>query len=725
VARDSINVTLRLAANPDSATLRGTLTVPTRAGIAEFSDVWIDHASQGYRVIAEASALSSDTSSAFSMVAPRPFERSVIAASDLSTCALDASAAAWCWGDNVDGQLGEGRVLSSPTPVPVAGNLRFSAITVDPGIDDEINDLLSVMIACGLTTGGAIACWGGAGSAFEGADGGIPQVISESRTFLAIDNNSPWCALASDGTLWCWSVGHGPRQLTADLRFVSLSGGCGLTPAGKAYCWGRGTLGNGQWNNRDTVVAVAGDHVFRTITGGGSHHCGVDVAGVTWCWGWAQHPFRGDGSRNIEALEPVRLPGAPAFHVLSAAGSGTCGLDDDDRLWCWGDTLSLLSGVPRFAKISLGHAGSCGLTADGQAWCLSTPLPTSERFTSISPGWGATCGVTTTGEGRCWGSNRAGQLADGHPLRSPRPVRVVGGKTFASLSGGGDAMCGLTASDETWCWGSVAEVAGTRFTTPQRLSEDPRFKVISVNGYNGCGIDANRQGWCWGSGATVGNGSVVGQLTAPVPIVGNLRLSAITVGDHVCALTVSGDAYCWGQNLWPMAGGWAATPTLVEGGFKFVAITGGWFYNCALTAAGEAYCWGQNISGQLGTTPPGSTAVPRPVTGGLRFSMISAGLGMTCGVTLDHNGYCWGADQPDNSTSSAPKPVPGGLSFTRIDVSTPSVFGSQWYGHACGTTLDGTIYCWGANSRGQLGNGQVDTSAVTTPTRVLGLKARH
>jgi hypothetical protein len=285
-------------------------------------------------------------------------------------------------------------------------------------------------------------------------------------------------------------------------------------------------------------------------------------------------------------------------------------------------------------------------------------------------------------------------------------------------------MCGLTASDETWCWGSVAEVAGTRFTTPQRLSEDPRFKVISVNGYNGCGIDANRQGWCWGSGATVGNGSVVGQLTAPVPIVGNLRLSAITVGDHVCALTVSGDAYCWGQNLWPMAGGWAATPTLVEGGFKFVAITGGWFYNCALTAAGEAHCWGQNISGQLGTTPPGSTAVPRPVTGGLRFSMISAGLGMTCGVTLDHNGYCWGADQPDNSTSSAPKPVPGGLSFTRIDVSTPSVFGSQWYGHACGTTLDGTIYCWGANSRGQLGNGQVDTSAVTTPTRVLGLKAR-
>ena len=134
VARDSINITLRLAANPDSATLQGTLTVPTRAGIAEFKDVWIDHASQGYRLIAEASALSSDTSSAFSMVAPRPFERSVIAASAQSTCALDPSGAAWCWGDNVLGQLGEGRRLEwSKTPVPIIGNLRFSQIAVYPG----------------------------------------------------------------------------------------------------------------------------------------------------------------------------------------------------------------------------------------------------------------------------------------------------------------------------------------------------------------------------------------------------------------------------------------------------------------------------------------------------------------------------------------------------------------------------------------------------------------
>jgi hypothetical protein len=154
------------------------VVVPTREGIAEFTDLLIDQAADGYRLIAEVSQLASDTSSSFSMAAPRPFEQSVIAASTASTCALDPSGAAWCWGDNVVGQLGEGRLFSSPTPVAIVGNLRFSQITVQPGYADAINDNDGLSIACGLTVDGRIYCWGGLGSAFDNGDGSTPTLIS-------------------------------------------------------------------------------------------------------------------------------------------------------------------------------------------------------------------------------------------------------------------------------------------------------------------------------------------------------------------------------------------------------------------------------------------------------------------------------------------------------------------------------------------------------------------
>ncbi|HWC74109.1 MAG TPA: hypothetical protein VG454_09235 [Gemmatimonadales bacterium] len=718
VARDSINITVRLAANPDSATLRGTLTVPTRAGIAEFSDVWIDHAAQGYRVIAEASALSSDTSSAFSMVAPKPIERSVIAASGGSTCALDPSGAAWCWGDNVLGELGEGRLFSSQTPLPIIGNLRFSQIAVYPGLAGVIDGPPydgheERKIACGLTVSGVIYCWGGAGSAF--GDGGTPKAISGSRTFLSIGigaNDDGVCGLASDGTVWCWESGaqNGPTQVPANVRFVSLSSGsgrCGLTAAGRAYCWGRGYLGNGQYSNSDTVVAVSGDHVFRAIASGWSHYAGIDDAGVAWTWGSGDHAFLGDSSGARQALVPVRVRGNHDFRSITT-GYTTCAIDGDGSMWCWGDTVRLVSGA-KFAMVSLAadaRVGSCYLTSDGEAWCGGVRVETTERFAWISTGDRATCAITTGGEGRCWGSNYAGQLADGHPLRSPVPLRVLGGKTFESLFGGGSATCGVTVSDETWCWGTPDSV-GAR-STPTRLVGDPRLKTMSLANEGGCGIDANRQGWCWGYGRSVATGDPWPSAGKPVAILGDIHLSAIAVGVQACALTTGGDVYCAGPGI-----GTSWSLTLLSGGPRFVALSGGLEVHCALTAAGDGYCWSY------------FDHHPILLPGGLRFATISADGsadgGLACGVTTEGKGYCWHGSGGYLSpyVLHAPEPVPGDLTFTRIDLSHAGG------GHVCGTTPDGTIYCWGANSRGQLGNGQVDTATVTVPTPVIGLKARH
>jgi alpha-tubulin suppressor-like RCC1 family protein len=154
-------------------------------------------------------------------------------------------------------------------------------------------------------------------------------------------------------------------------------------------------------------------------------------------------------------------------------------------------------------------------------------------------------------------------------------------------------------------------------------------------------------------------------------------------------------------------------PRLVDGGLKFAAITGGWTHDCALTASGEAYCWGRNSHGALGDGTSTDSPGPRRVQGGLHFSSISAGWNFTCGLTADGKVYCWAADL-NNTGENKPTLVPGETRFTTIDV-------SHGRGkHACGVATSGGIYCWGSNDHGQLANGSITSDYTTTPRPIVG-----
>src|SRR3989475_1079633 len=92
-----------------------------------------------------------------------------------------------------------------------------------------------------------------------------------------------------------------------------------------------------------------------------------------------------------------------------------------------------------------------------------------------------------------------------------------------------------------------------------------------------------------------------------------------------CALTASGQAYCWG-----------GLPTPVAGGLTFAALNMGDFHTCGVTTSGAAYCWGINETGALGDGTTTDRLVPTPVAGGLTFAAVSPGFFHTCGVTTGH-----------------------------------------------------------------------------------------
>jgi alpha-tubulin suppressor-like RCC1 family protein len=176
---------------------------------------------------------------------------------------------AFCWGTGPFGALGNAAVTTSPTPVPVAGGLRFLVLVA--GGDHT----------CGIATSGATYCWGANGNGQLGrgtiGDAGTPDAITPGAFDSLTAGGQHTCALTSLGEASCWGLGSSgrlgngstgvqrtPVAVSGGLRFTALSAGeshtCGVASDGSLYCWGRGAegqLGTGDLANHTTPTRVA------------------------------------------------------------------------------------------------------------------------------------------------------------------------------------------------------------------------------------------------------------------------------------------------------------------------------------------------------------------------------------------------------------------------------------------------------------------------------------
>lgn len=313
---------------------------------------------------------------------------------------------------------------------------------------------------------------------------------------------------------------------------------------------------------------------------------------------------------------------------------------------------------------------------------------------------------------------------------------TVGPQTFAplffsriGLGGRANHACGIEAvTAAAYCWGDnhagalgAGEVAGS--DTPLVVSGARRYSSISVAYYATCAVEAETGfAYCWGynSVGQLGEGGLGIQWVPTLVAGGRIRFSSVSSGGEVtCGIEAgSGLGYCWGKGGLVGDGTLSHrfTPTLVgSGSLRFSSLSASDTHACGVEARTSlAYCWGAGAQGALGDGTTTDRPIPTPVDGSRRFSSVDAGHRLTCGIEAETGlAYCWGQNSRgqvgDGTTTDRliPAQVAGGnRRFAGVDA------GSEL---TCAVEAQTSLgYCWGRNDLGQVGDGTKADRGVPT-----------
>lgn len=607
-----------------------------------------------------------------------PGPATAIATGDAFSCAVVAGAA-WCWGDNTYGSLGDGTGVSSSAPVPVAG-LGTGVTMIAPG----------VLHGCALI-GDALKCWG------NNASGQVGDGVSGAVVLSAV----PVFGLSSG--------------------VVSVSAGathtCAVVTGGAVKCWGRndrGQLGTAAVALTNVPVDATGlTAPARSIATGRFHTCVAGIDDTPRCWGANDYSQlgNGEGPDSNVAVVPPGLNGL--ISAVTAHNYQSCALRNDGGVACWGFN-------------AYGEAGN----GAGDSRTAPVAVPVS-GVGAVAAGASHTCAVIGGGVS-CWGYNGEGAIGTGEAtLTVPDPYAIASLAAGATdVAAGYDHSCAIV-NGGAWCWGNNEK--GQLGNGTNDNSDEPVAVTglgsgvtrIEAGGNRTCAVQ-NGNVLCWGYNANgeLANGNTVDTNT-PTPAVSlGGTIDSLSLGpNHGCAV-VGGAAKCWGLNDSGQLGnggstGFTATPVAVQGLASGVtAIAAGYSHSCAIVG-GAAKCWGYDGYGQLGNGIINDAQLtPSPVSlldAGV--AAIAAGDDATCAIR-DASVMCWGGDYDgDVGDGSWPR--------TARLVPTPAIglVGRASGGlaingtHACAATTDGGLSCWGDDFLGSLGIGR--QVIVGTPDAVV------
>ena len=346
------------------------------------------------------------------------------------TCVIDTKEQLWCWGYNNYGQLGINSQTSSSTLKLVSSFNRPQQVVA-----------AGTYQTCAIDIDRQLSCWGYC------ANGQIGNVGSCTGSSCTTTNPN------------CRST---PVNLTAVPNAVAVATGsshtCAVNNSNQLFCWGSNNyrqLGNAtlvtysDYPNPQRVTALSN---VVAVAAGYYHTCAVtnsSGSGYVDCWGNNTSGQIGNSTTNSPVTDPYRISVLSGKAVAVAAGAGhTCALNNEGRIWCWGNNAQ-------------GQIGNSVVSPTSTTYVLTLyEIPTSglrNRAVAIAAGGYHTCALSDDGKVWCWGRNNEGQLGLGDnvtPRTSPSSIPYFNNNAAVAIAAGSNHTCAITENNELLCWGS-------------------------------------------------------------------------------------------------------------------------------------------------------------------------------------------------------------------------------------------------------------------------------
>ena len=662
-----------------------------------------------------------------------------LSSGDYHTCAILDDATIKCWGRNNYGQLGDGTNSDSSDPVAVASPPGEKFLAISTGANHT----------CAITSTWTLKCWG----SNDHGQLGIGSTLSV---------NTPSTVTTGGNTV---AVSAGGYHTCAILD--------GSAGSGDVKCWGlnsKGQLGDGTTNQQNDASAVSASLTGAiAIDSGSQHTCAIDSSQSLHCWGGSSEGQIGDGSTAGQVTSPTEISLGQNLesNAVSSGGAYTCVIGGNDLPRCWGGegftaSLDLDSSPSEFSAISrwsyIGSSerdwNSNGMLnifevgvpsdSDGDGFPIGpdvdddNPTVAAEcvagkygRFTCRD----ATPGYYVTGTGNTIMTPASpGYYVNsiGATTQSPCPVgkfQELSGQTSCEDARPGYYVSELGASAGTPCpAGKYNDQYGMTSASACEWAEAghsvPVLTQVSSGAAHSCAILDDGSVACWGdnSNGQLGDGSRVSSLIPQKSMPLGRKAIEISSGSyHTCALLDDGSIRCWGSNSFGQLGDGTTiertipNAVILGNGVSAMGVSSGESHTCAVLIDNSVKCWGLNTNGQLGdgtnTDRHSPTYSSLGQTGVLK---VTAGSYHTCAITVERNVLCWGENWNGQlgDSSNIDRKIP-------VEVSIPSnssaVSIDSGAFHSCLGMNDGSVFCWGYNAHGQLGNGGTLDSNVPLP----------
>lgn len=331
-----------------------------------------------------------------------------------------------------------------------------------------------------------------------------------------------------------------------------------------------------------------------------------------------------------------------------------------------------------------------------------------------------------------WGGNLTGQLGINNIATRLTPVTTfLGGTNWKQVSAGSLHTAAVRPDGILWNWGfnSYGQLGDN--TTTYRST--PVTNLVSVNNWRSvacgrdhtCGIKTNGNLWTWGRNneGQLGDNTTTNRITPITIFSSSLSWKDVEGGTaHTVAIQTDGTIWGWGRNVEGQIGDGTNTqrnaPTRIGSANDWKQISCGGYQTSAIKKDGSLWVWGKNNFGQLGTNDKVNRLTPvTTYLGGNDWKQVSVGGGHIAAVKVNGTLWLWGRNTEgqlgDNTGLERITPITlfgGGTNWKSV---------SSGNAHTAAIKGDGTLWLWGYNSDGQIGD-NTNINRLTPVTTFFG-----